>query len=127
MNFLAKALPAAAVALAFLAPAAQAQQDMKAMMEKDHQKMTSMQMTGKPDVDFAMMMREHHMGAVRMAEWQLQNGKDQKMKQMAQKIITDQKKEIAQFDEFLAQSGHKPGAATGAGGSKSQSGHSHSK
>lgn len=99
------------------------------MMMKDHEKMMSMQTTGKPDVDFAMMMREHHMGAVKMAQWQLEHGKDQKMKDMARKIIADQKKEIAQFDQFLAQNGHKPSGAMGMGGGKGQAqghGHGHS-
>lgn len=116
-----RVVPAAVVVLSLLAPVALAQQpgqmDMKAMMEQSHQKMMPMQMTGQPDVDFAMMMREHHMSAIQMAEWQLKNGKDQKMKQLAKKIITDQKKEISQFDQFLAKNGHKPGSGMGTPGS----------
>jgi uncharacterized protein (DUF305 family) len=131
MRLFAKTLQAVAVCLTFLAPSAQAvDKDMKAMMMKDHEKMMSMQMTGKPDVDFAMMMREHHMGAVQMAQWQLEHGKDQKMKDMARKIIADQKKEIAQFDQFLAQNGHKPVGGMAASGGKGQNaahGHSQSK
>ena len=46
-------------------------QDMKPMMEKGHEKMMSMPMTGKPDADFAMMMREHHKSGIEMAQWQL--------------------------------------------------------
>lgn len=34
--------------------------DMKAMMKDMHDKMSSMPMSGNPDVDFAMMMRIHH-------------------------------------------------------------------
>lgn len=114
MKSFAKAFPAAAICLAFLAPVAHAaDKDMKAMMLKGHEKMMSMPMTGKPDVDFAMAMREHHMGAVEMAQWQIDHGKDVKMKQMARKIIADQKKEIAQFDQFLANNGH--GDAKGKG------------
>lgn len=60
MKLFAKTLPALAVCLAFLAPGAHAaDKDMKAMMMKDHEKMMSMQTTGKPHVDFAMMKREH--------------------------------------------------------------------
>lgn len=121
MKLFAKTLPAIAVCLAFLAPGAQAaDKDMKAMMEQGHKQMMSMQMTGKPDVDFAMMMREHHMGGVQMAQWQLEHGKDQKMKDMARKIMADQKKEIAQLDQFLAQNGHKPSSAMGASAGKGQ-------
>ncbi|WP_255440521.1 DUF305 domain-containing protein [Caenimonas sedimenti] len=70
-----------------------------------------MPMSGKPDVDFAMAMREHHLGAVEMSPWQIDHGKDAKMKQMARKIIADQKKEIAQFDQFLAKNAHSKGHA----------------
>lgn len=99
------------------------------MMDQGHKQMMSVPMSGKPDVDFAMMMREHHMGAVQMAQWQLEHGKDQKMKDMARKIIADQKKEIAQFDRFLAQNGHSPAGAMGgmgaAGGKAQAQGHGH--
>ncbi|WP_225132357.1 DUF305 domain-containing protein [Bradyrhizobium sp. NBAIM20] len=37
-----------------------------------------------------------------MAEIELRNGKSQEMRDMAQMIITAQKKEIAQFDKWLA-------------------------
>lgn len=120
MTSLSKTLSVAVAAIAFAAPAAFAQQtghDMKPMMQKNNEKMMSMPMTGKPDVDFAMSMREHHMGAIEMAQWQLEHGSDPKMKEMARKIIAAQKKEIAQFDQFLAKSGHKPGSgAMGAAG-----------
>ena len=119
MNPISKSICAAVlIAGSLMAPVAYAQQpagqmDMKAMMKKDHEKMESMPMTGKPDVDFAMMMREHHVGALTMAEWELKNGKDAGMRDMAKKIITSQKKEIAQFDAFLAKNGQ--GGADGKG------------
>jgi len=47
------------------------------------------------------MMRKHHQSALDMAQVEFQHGKDQKIKSMAQKIITSQKKEIAQFDRWL--------------------------
>jgi uncharacterized protein (DUF305 family) len=122
MTSLSKTLSVAVAAIAFAAPAAFAQQtghDMKPMMQKNNEKMMSMPMTGKPDVDFAMSMREHHMGAIEMAQWQLDHGSYPKMKEMARKIIADQKKEIAQFDQFLARNGHKPGNSMGAGPSHS--------
>ena len=110
MNSISKCMGAAALAASLLAPIAHAQpagqMDMKAMMKKDHEKMESMPMTGKPDVDFAMMMREHHKGALTMSEMELKDGKDRGMREMAKKIIAAQKKEIAQFDAFLSKSGH---------------------
>ncbi len=76
--------------------------DMKAMMKDNNDKMGSMQMTGDHDVDFAMMMKMHHQGAITMAEAELKMGKEPQMKKMANDIIAAQKKEIAQFDKFLA-------------------------
>jgi uncharacterized protein (DUF305 family) len=79
--------------------------DMKGMMKDNNDKMSSMKMTGNPDVDFAMMMRIHHQGAIDMAQTELRDGKDLQMKKMAKAIIAAQKKEIAQFDKFLAKNG----------------------
>ena len=80
--------------------------DMKTMMKDKSDKMSSMAMTGNPDVDFAMMMRIHHQGAIDMAQAELKNGKEPQMRKIAQGIIAAQKKEIAQFDQFLAKHGH---------------------
>ena len=76
--------------------------DMKGMMKDNNDKMSSMKMTGNTDVNFAMMMRIHHLGAIDMAQVELRDGKDPQMKKMAKAIIAAQKKEIAQFDKFLA-------------------------
>lgn len=85
--------------------------DMKGMMNGNHEKMASMKMSGNADVDFAAMMRIHHLGAIHMARAELRDGKDPEMKSMAQSILVAQQKEIAQLDKFLAkngQPGHKP-------------------
>ena len=83
--------------------------DMKSMMKDNNDKMGSMAMTGNADVDFAMMMKVHHQGAIDMAEMELKHGKEPQMKKMAKEIIAAQKKEIAQFDKFLASHGHAHG------------------
>lgn len=70
---------------------------MSGMMDNMHQ----MQMTGNVDVDFAMMMKGHHQGAVDMAQVELKSGADEKLKLMAQKIIDDQKAEIAELEKFV--------------------------
>ena len=80
--------------------------DMKGMMKDNNDKMSSMQMTGNADVDFAMMMRIHHLGAIDMAQAELKDGKVPEMRKLAQNIIAAQKKEIAQLDKFLAKNGH---------------------
>ena len=80
--------------------------DMKTMMKDMGGKMTAMPMSGNPDIDFAMMMRIHHQGAIDMAIAELSNGKDPQMRKMAKAIVTAQKKEITQFDAYLAKHGH---------------------
>lgn len=96
------------------APAVTAQthanMDMKTMMKDMNDQMANMPMSGDPDVDFAMMMRIHHVGAIDMAKAQMRDGKNPQMRKMAQDIITAQNKEIAVFDKFLASKGHATGA-----------------
>lgn len=69
-------------------------------------KMQSMQMTGDFDIDFANMMVEHHQGAIDMAQVEVSNGKDEKMKVKAQEIITKQKGEQQKLRDFV--SSYKP-------------------
>ena len=76
--------------------------DMHKSMTGMNEKMAAMPMSGNPDVDFATMMRIHHVGALDMAQAQLKTGKDPVMRNMAKKIIAAQKKEIAEFDRWLA-------------------------
>ena len=66
------------------------------------QKMNAMKPTGDTDKDFAMMMKMHHQQALNMAEMELAHGKSPDMLAMAKQIIAAQKKEIAQFDKWLA-------------------------
>ena len=80
--------------------------DMQGMMKDKNDKMSSMHMSGNADVDFAMMMRMHHQGAIDMAQAELRDGKAPEMRKMAQNIIAAQKKEIVQLDKFLAKHGH---------------------
>ncbi len=76
--------------------------DMKASMMKGMDGMQKMPMSGDTDKDFAMMMKMHHQQALNMAEMELAHGKSVEMKSMARQIIVAQKKEIAQFDKWLA-------------------------
>ena len=86
--------------------------DMKSMMKDMNDKMASMMMTENADVDFAMMMRIHHLGAIDMAQAELRDGKNVQMHRMARKIIAAQKREITELDKFIARSGAAP-AKTG--------------
>jgi uncharacterized protein (DUF305 family) len=49
-----------------------------------------------------MMMKMHHQQALHMAEMELAHGKSPEMKAMAKRIVAAQKKEISQFDQWLA-------------------------
>ena len=80
--------------------------DMKAMMKDNNDKLSAMQMMGNTDVDFAMMMRMHHQGAIDMAEVELRDGKNPQMRKMAKDVVAALTKENAMIDKFLAKSGH---------------------
>lgn len=76
--------------------------DMKSSMMMGMDGMQRMPMSGDIDKDFATMMKLHHQQAVNMAEMEIANGKSPEMKAMAQQIVVAQKKEIEQFDQWLA-------------------------
>ena len=61
-----------------------------------------MSMTGDVDYDFAFNMRKHHQMALTMSQAQLKNGKNAEMRDMANKIMVAQKKEIAELDRWIA-------------------------
>lgn len=75
---------------------------MKQSMMGGMEAMHRMPMSGDTDKDFAMMMKVHHQGALDMAQMELDHGKSPEMKALAKSIIAAQKKEIAQFDRWLA-------------------------
>lgn len=73
---------------------------MHKVMQDSNEKSMSMKMTGNVDHDFMMMMRHHHAAGIVMAEFQVANGKDKEMINMAKKIIKDQKREIKELDAW---------------------------
>ncbi len=81
-----------------------ASKSMMSMMNSMMDNMKTMQSSGNPDNDFASMMKAHHLGAIEMAQMEVAKGTDAQMKQMAQKMIDDQQKEVSEFNTFL--SGH---------------------
>jgi len=84
------------------APMAMGSMDMHKSMMSGMKSMESMKGSGDVDHDFAMMMKMHHQSALDMANVQLQQGKDAKMRSMAKDIIKSQTKEIKEFDKWLA-------------------------
>ena len=87
--------------------------DMSKATAKMHEKMTAMPMTGNQDMDFAMMMKVHHEGAIEMAQAELDHGKDPTMRASAKKIISAQKKEIVEFDRWMSKQPTMKSNATG--------------
>lgn len=75
---------------------------MMTLMHQMMDEMHTMKVTQDPDIDYASMMRMHHMGAIDMAELELKSGSNSEMKAKAQAIIDAQQKEISEFDSFLA-------------------------
>ena len=95
-------LPSASMPHGQMQKGAAGSHDMKAPMMTGMDRMQKMQMSGDTDKDFAMMMKMHHQQAVNMAEMEIAHGKSPEMKTLAKQIIVAQKKEIAQFDQWLA-------------------------
>ena len=72
-------------------------------LDNSHSEMMTAIYETDPDVAFAKAMIPHHQGAVEMAKVQLQFGKDEKMKKLAQDIIKAQEPEIKLMQDWLKQ------------------------
>jgi len=81
------------------APEARALRDADTKM---HAGMMSVRQSGDADRDFVASMIPHHQGAIDMATIELQFGKDAETRQMAERIIAAQQKEIAEMNAWLA-------------------------
>lgn len=87
------------------------ERQMDAAMMRMHHAM-SIQPSGDPDRDFAAMMIPHHEGAIEMARIQLQFGKDERLRRLAQAIIVEQSQEIDVMRQILAASNSKQSVST---------------
>jgi uncharacterized protein (DUF305 family) len=73
-----------------------------ATMDKMMHDMHNAEPTGNNDIDFAVMMVEHHKGAVEMSKVEVAQGSNAEMKAFAQKVIDDQNKEIGFMQGFIS-------------------------
>ncbi|ODT07264.1 MAG: DUF305 domain-containing protein [Mesorhizobium sp. SCN 65-20] len=73
----------------------------KATMDKMHATMSSMEMSGDADVDFARGMIPHHQAAIDMAKIELEHGKNPEMRKLAEEVIAAQEAEIKSMQAWL--------------------------
>ena len=75
-------------------------------MQKMDAEVGAMKMTGKPGVDFAMMMIPHHQSAIDMAKAYLaSDDKDSELEEFAKEIVAGQEPEIAFLKRWLEKNG----------------------
>lgn len=75
-------------------------------MTRMNDDMMGMEMTGKPGVDFALMMIPHHQSAIDMAEAYLESGEgDAELVKLSEEIISAQEGEIAFLKSWLEKHG----------------------
>jgi uncharacterized protein (DUF305 family) len=83
------------------AAAGPAEKAYRAANAKMH-KMMAIKYTGDADKDFVASMIPHHQGAIDMAEVELKYGKDPEVRKVAETIVRDQTREIAELKAWQA-------------------------
>ena len=75
--------------------------DMQFIMDKMMADMSSIEITGDNDIDFIKGMIPHHQAAIDVSKKILEYTKDNKIKEIANRIIKAQEKEIEDMNEML--------------------------
>jgi Cu/Ag efflux protein CusF len=90
---LARAQPARGAAAAF-----------ERVREVMNERFRGMKLTGDPDRDFAALLIAHHEDLIFLARTQLEYGGDRQLRQLAQTILDEQQKQIAEVKEWQVRS-----------------------
>ncbi len=85
-------------------------QAMMTAMQSGMNTMMRLKMSGDADYDFATMMRAHHQSAVEMADLEIKQGRNEKVRELARTIKAANQREIREFDQFLSR--HKPSSTS---------------
>ena len=75
--------------------------EMEAIMNKMMEDMSAIEVAGNDDIDFLKGMIPHHQAAIDVSKKILEYTKDEKIKEIANRIITAQEKEIADMNNML--------------------------
>ncbi|HZW38132.1 MAG TPA: DUF305 domain-containing protein [Ignavibacteriaceae bacterium] len=78
----------------------QNKEELKTTMEKMHSQMMNTEKTGDPNKDFAQLMSEHHKAAIEMSQQVVQNGKNQEVKDIANKIIEENNTDLEKLSKY---------------------------
>jgi uncharacterized protein (DUF305 family) len=81
--------------------AGEAEKAYRAAMTKMHKAM-AIKYSGDADKDFVAGMIPHHQGAIDMAQVQLKYGKDPEIRKLAEAVVRDQTREIAEMKAWQA-------------------------
>ena len=99
---------AATYQLAYAQPAKGAPASFERVREVTNNRFKDMKLVGDPDQDFAGMLLAHYENMVFLAKTQLDFGGDRELRQLAQKILDDQEKQIDQVKQWQVRV-RKPG------------------
>jgi Cu/Ag efflux protein CusF len=86
--------------LAYAQPSKGAPAAYERVREVMNDRFKDMKLVGDPDRDFAAILIAHHEDLIFLARTQLEHGADEQLRQVAQKILDEQQKQISELKEW---------------------------